>query len=185
VSAASVAASGPVGIILVVAVAENGVIGRDNAMPWRIKSDLKYFRSVTINKPVIMGRKTYASIGKPLPGRTNIVVTRNADFAAPGILVAPGIEQALSAARGDALRRGTNEIAVIGGTEIFAQTLASADRIALTRVHANPPGDTYMPPIDAKVWRETGRIPHEPGPGDDYGFTIVQYERAARHERAL
>ncbi len=90
-----------------------------------IKSDLKYFRSVTMNKPVVMGRKTYASIGKPLPGRTNIVVTRNPDFAEPGVLVAPGIEQALSAARGDALRRGTNEIAVIGGTEIFAQTLPS------------------------------------------------------------
>jgi len=166
-----------VGIVLVVAAAENGVIGRDNAMPWRIKSDLKYFRTVTINKPVIMGRKTYASIGKPLPGRTNIVVTRNSEFAAPGILVAPGIEQALSAGRGDALRRGTGEIAVIGGTEIFLQTMPVADRIVLTRVHANPQGDTYMPAIDLSVWRETGRVPHERGPDDDYGFTFVQYER--------
>jgi dihydrofolate reductase len=185
VSAAGAAAFGRVDIILVVAVAENGVIGRDNAMPWRIKSDLKYFRSVTMNKPVIMGRKTFASIGKPLPGRTNIVVTRNSEFTAPDVLVAPGIEQALSAARGDALRRGTNEIAVIGGTDIFAQTLAMADRIALTRVHANPPGDTYMPAIDPQVWRETERIAHQAGPDDDYGFTIMQYERAARHERAL
>lgn len=181
-SATAVSGSGPVdinhvGIVLVVAAAENGVIGRDNAMPWRIKSDLKYFRSVTINKPVIMGRKTYASIGKPLPGRTNIVVTRNSEFAAPGILVAPGIEQALSVARGDALRRGAGEIAVIGGTEIFLQTLPLADRIALTRVHANPQGDTYMPAIDAGVWRETGRVAHERGPDDDYGFTFVQYER--------
>ena len=101
-SGAGGSGSKPVGIILVVAAAENGVIGRDNAMPWRLKSDLKYFRSVTMNKPLIMGRKTYASIGKPLPGRTNIVVTRNSDFAAAGVLVAPGIEQALSAARGDA-----------------------------------------------------------------------------------
>ncbi len=167
-----------VSIVLVVAVAENGVIGRDNALPWRIKSDLKYFRSVTMNKPVVMGRKTYASIGRPLPGRTNIVVTRQNDFAEPGVLVAPGLEQALEAARGDALRRATYEIAVIGGTEIFAQTLPIADRIALTRVHASPPGDTFFPVLDASVWRETQRTPHERGPGDDYGFTIVQYERA-------
>jgi dihydrofolate reductase len=185
VSASGASTATPVGIVLVVAVAENDVIGRDNAMPWRIRSDLKYFRSVTMNKPVVMGRKTYASIGKPLPGRTNIVVTRQADFAEPGVVVAPGIEQALSAARGDALRRGSNEIAVIGGTEIFVQTLPLASRIALTRVHASPPGDTFLPPIDATVWRETGRTPHERGPGDDYGFTIVQYEREARHERAL
>ncbi len=175
----------PVGIILVVAVAENGVIGRDNALPWRIRSDLRYFRSVTMNKPVVMGRKTYESIGKPLPGRTNIVVTRQADFAEPGVLVAGGIEQALSAARGDALRRGSNEIAVIGGTEIFVQTLPLADRIALTLVHASPQGDTFFPQIDAAVWCETGRTPHERGTGDDYGFTIVQYQRSARHERAL
>jgi len=179
------ASANRVGILLVVAAAENGVIGRDNQLPWRIKSDLKYFRSVTMNKPLVMGRKTYASIGKPLPGRTNIVVTRQTDFAEPGVLVAPGIDQALSAARGDALRRGTNEIAVIGGTEIFTQTLPIADRIALTLVHASPPGDTYFPPIDASVWRETERTLHERGPGDDYGFTIVQYQHEARHERAL
>ncbi len=184
-SAAVRSAGTPVGIILVVAAAENGVIGRGNAMPWRIKSDLKFFRSITMNRPVVMGRKTYASIGKPLPGRTNIVVTRQRDFAEPGILVAGGIEPALDAARGDALRRGSNEIAVIGGTEIFVQTLPFADRIALTRVHASPEGDTFFPPIDDAVWRETGRTPHERGPGDDYGFTIVQYERSARHERAL
>ncbi len=176
----------PVGIVLVVAVAENGVIGRDNAMPWRIKSDLKYFRSVTINKPVIMGRKTYASIGKPLPGRTNIVVTRNSDFAAPGILVAPGIEQALSAARGDALRRGTNEIAVIGGTEIFAQTMAVADRIALTRVHANPPGDTYMPAIDAaRLARDRADTDTSQGPATIMALLLCNMSASARHERAL
>lgn len=184
-SAAGAAAANPVSIVLVVAVAENGVIGRDNQLPWKIRSDLKYFRSVTLNKPVVMGRKTYDSIGKPLPGRTNIVVTRRNDFAEPGVLVVQGLAQALEAARGDALRRGTNEIAVIGGTEIFAQTLPIADRIALTRVHASPSGNTYFPEIDASDWRETERTPHERGPGDDYGFTIVQYQREARHERAL
>ncbi len=179
------AARSPVPIILVVAVAENGVIGRDNQLPWRIRSDLKFFKSVTLNKPVVMGRKTYRSIGKPLPGRTNIVITRQQDFAAPGILVAPGIDQALSAARGDALRRGADAIAVIGGTEIFAQTLPLADRLILTLVHANPPGDTYFPPVDPAVWREAERLPQPKGPDDEYGFTIVNYERAARHERAL
>ncbi len=179
------AARSPVPIILVVAVAENGVIGRDNQLPWRIKSDLKFFKSVTLNKPVVMGRKTYRSIGKPLPGRTNIVITRQQDFAAPDILVASGIDQALSAARGDALRRGADAIAVIGGTEIFAQTLPLADRLILTLVHANPPGDTYFPPVDPAVWREAERLPQPKGPDDEYGFTIVNYERAARHERAL
>lgn len=164
-------------IILVVAVAENGVIGRDNALPWRIKSDLKFFRSVTMNKPVVMGRKTYVSIGKPLPGRTNIVVTRQPDFAAPGIVVAQGVDPALAAASGDALRRGADAIAVIGGTEIFEQTMPLADRIILTLVHAEPPGDTYFPAIDPAVWREAERLPQPKGPDDDYGFTIVRYER--------
>ncbi len=174
---AGVPASDRVAIVLVVAVAENGVIGRNNQLPWRIRSDLKYFRAITMNKPVVMGRKTYVSIGRPLPGRTNIVVTRQDDFTAPGVLVASGLDQAMAAARGDALRRGTNEIAVIGGTEIFHQTLPLADRLALTQVHANPEGDTYFPPVDPAVWRETSRTPQPQGADDDYGFTIVNYER--------
>jgi len=171
-------ASNPVAIVLVVAVAENGVIGRDNALPWRIKSDLKFFKSVTMDKPVVMGRKTYISIGKPLPGRTNIVVTRQPDFAAPGVIVAPGIDQALATARGDALRRGADSIAVIGGTEIFVQVMPRADRLILTLVHANPPGDTYFPAVDPAVWREAERLPQPKGPDDEFGFTIVNYERA-------
>jgi dihydrofolate reductase len=165
-------------IVLVVAVAENGVIGRDNQLPWRIKSDLKFFKSVTMGKPVVMGRKTYMSIGKPLPGRTNIVITRQGDFSAAGIVVAPGIEQALAAARGDALRRSADAIAVIGGTDIFRQTMPLADRLILTLVHAKPPGDTYFPAVDPAVWREAERLPQPKGPDDDYGFTIVNYERA-------
>lgn len=167
-----------IAIVLVVAVAENGVIGRDNKLPWRIKSDLKFFKSVTMDRPVVMGRKTYDSIGKPLPGRTNIVITRRPDFAVPGILVAPGVEPALAAARGDALRRGADTIAVIGGTEIFAQTLPLADRIILTLVHAKPVGDTYFPDLDPAVWREAERLPQPKGPDDEYGFTIVHYQRA-------
>lgn len=170
-------AARPIGVILVAAVAENGVIGRDNQMPWRIRSDLKYFRAVTMNKPVVMGRKTYLSIGKPLPGRTNIVVTRNSDFSAPGILAANSIDHALDAARGDALRRGADAIAVIGGTEIFEQIMPRAGRLALTLVHAKPKGDTYFPRIDPGAWREIERRPQAKGPGDDYGFTFVTYER--------
>jgi dihydrofolate reductase len=178
VSGNGAGASNGLDIILVVAVAENGVIGRDNTLPWRIRSDLKFFRKVTMNKPMVMGRKTWLSIGKPLPGRTNIVVTRQTDFSAPGILAAPGIDQALATARGDALRRSADAIAVIGGTEIFAQTMPVADRIILTLVHAKPPGDTYFPPIDPAVWREAERLPQPKGPEDEYGFTIVRYERA-------
>jgi dihydrofolate reductase len=178
VSGRDASASNRIPIILVVAVAENGVIGRDSALPWRIRSDLKFFRSVTMNKPVVMGRKTWPSVGRPLPGRTTIVVTRQPDFTAPGILVAPGLDQAMSAARGDALRRGADAIAVIGGTEIFAQTMPLADRIILTLVHAKPPGDTYFPKIDPAVWREADRRPQPRGPDDEYGFTVVVYERA-------
>lgn len=175
---AGAAAPKGIGITLVVAVAENGVIGRDNRLPWRIKSDLTFFKRVTMNKPVVMGRRTYGSIGRPLPGRTNIVVSRQHDFAAPGIVVAPGLDEALRSARGDALRRGADAIAVIGGTEIFAQTMDRADRIILTLVHAEPPGDTYFPAVDPAVWREAGRQPQPQGPEDEYGFTIVSLERA-------
>lgn len=170
-------AARPIAIVLVAAVAENGVIGRDNQLPWRIKSDLKYFRSVTMNKPIVMGRKTYLSIGKPLPGRTNIVVTRDRNFSAPGILVANSIDRALDIARDDALRRNADAIAVIGGTEIFEQVMPQADRLALTLVHANPKGDTYFPKIDKGAWREIERKSQPKGPEDDYGFTFVTYER--------
>src|SRR6202040_1162317 len=110
----------PLPLVLVAAVAENGVIGQGGGLPWRLKSDLRNFRAITMGKPVVMGRKTYLSIGKPLAGRTNIVVSRNRDFAAPGVIVAPGIEAALAAARGDALRRGADAIAVIGGADLYA-----------------------------------------------------------------
>lgn len=165
-------------IVLVVAVAENGVIGRDNAMPWRIKSDLQYFRSVTIGRPVVMGRKTFQSIGRPLPQRTNIVISRDPAFAAPGILATTNLARALDAARGDALRRNADSIAIIGGTEIFRQTLPFANRLVVTQVHAKPEGDTYLPEIDPTLWRETERRPQQKGPDDEYGFSFVTYERS-------
>src|SRR5205085_12058385 len=118
----------PIAIIFIVARAENGVIGRDNALPWRIKSDMQHFRALTMGKPVLMGRKTFASIGKPLPGRSNIVISRDPHFSASGIMVAPDVERALSVGRGEALRQGSGAIAVIGGAEIFAQTMPVATR---------------------------------------------------------
>src|SRR5580658_2434635 len=110
-------------ITLVAALAENGVIGRDNGLPWRLKSDMVHFRALTMGKPVVMGRKTFLSIGKPLPGRTAIVVSRDRDFAAPGILVAPNLDAAFTAALGDALRRGADAIVVAGGAGIYLQAL--------------------------------------------------------------
>jgi dihydrofolate reductase len=166
-------------ISLVVAVAENGVIGRGGTLPWRVPSDMRTFRRLTMGKPVIMGRKTYDSIGKPLEGRDNIVVTRNTGFDAPGIQRVGGIAEALDFARACAAARGVDEIMVIGGAEIFAGTLRLADRIYLTRIHARPDGDTTFPELDANVWREVSRGPLPPDPRDDAPATLHTYERAA------
>lgn len=164
-------------IVLVAAVAENGVIGRDNALPWRLKSDLRHFRALTIGKPVLMGRKTFLSIGKPLSARTNIVVSRSLAFAAPGIIVAHDLACALTVAHGDALRRGAGEIMVIGGADIFAALLPQAHRLEITRVHARPQGDAAFPAIDTTVWREASRTDHAPGADDDAAFTVLTYQR--------
>jgi dihydrofolate reductase len=167
-------------LVFVVAVAENGVIGRDNGLPWRLKSDMQHFRRQTLGRPVLMGRKTYLSIGKPLKGRSNIVVSREPRFSAPGILVAPSLDNALALARGDALRRGADAIAVIGGADIFAQLMPRADRIEYTLVHARPEGDTLFPPLDPQVWREVGRAEHPAGPADSAGYDFIAYQRIAR-----
>ena len=164
-------------ILIVAAIAENGVIGRGNALPWRVRSDLKHFRALTLDKPVIIGRKTFLSIGKPLGGRTTIVVSRNPNFAAAGIVVAPSLDAALAAARGDALRRGANTIVVAGGAEIYAQAMAFAARLAITRIHKNAEGDARFPSIDPKVWRETACEEHAPAAEDEAAFAFVNYER--------
>jgi dihydrofolate reductase len=170
--------SRPLRVVLVVAVAENGVIGRNGALPWRSKSDMVQFRNITIGKPVVMGRKTWTSLPrKPLPGRTNIVVSRDAEFAAAGALVATTIEVALDAARADALRRGVDDIMVIGGSEIFAATLPLADRIELTRVHLKVTGDVVFPPLDAGTWQEVARRDCDAGPEDEANFSILTYQR--------
>jgi len=177
VNAAGAGSNRRIETILVAAVAENGVIGRDNALPWRLKSDLQYFKRMTMNKPLVMGRKTYRSIGKPLPGRTNIVVTRDPDFSAPGVIAALTLERAMAVAHGDALRRRADAIAVIGGTDIFEQTIARADRLVLTRVHMSPKGESRFPEIDPKAWHEIERSEQPKGPDDDCGFTNLTYIR--------
>ena len=173
----SVAKPPGVAIVLVAAVAENGVIGRDNALPFRQSSDLKRFKALTIGKPVLMGRKTFVSIGKPLPGRTNIVVSRDPGFNPEGVIVVRDLEQALRVACDDAERRGVSEIAAIGGTDIFTQLLPLADRLEITHVHARPEGDTYFPAIDATQWRSVARSDHPAGPQDEAGFSYVTYAR--------
>ena len=174
-----------IALVLVVAVADNGVIGDGGRLPWRLKSEMAHFRKVTMGKPVVMGRKTFLSIGSPLKGRTNIVVSRDPAFAAPGILVAPNVEAALSAARGDALRRGAGEIAVIGGADIYRQTFARADRMAVTRVHLQPAGDTKFPDIDPRLWREIDRTEHRAGTDDEASFTVLTYVRETDAEAAV
>jgi dihydrofolate reductase len=165
------------GLVLVAAIAENGVIGRDGGLPWRLRSDLKHFRDLTLGHPVVMGRKTHDAIGKPLSGRTNIVVTRDSAFAAPGVVAAPSLDAALAVARGDAWRRGVAEIMVIGGADIYGQTIGRAARLEVTRVHARPEGESLFPQIDPAHWRESRRREHPAGPGDDVAFTTLIYER--------
>jgi dihydrofolate reductase len=167
-----------IAIVLLAAVADNGVIGRDNGLPFRQSSDLKRFKSMTMGKPVLMGRKTYLSIGKPLVGRTNIVVSRDPGFAPKGVVVARNLDAALTAARHAAQESNADEIVVIGGTGIFEQCMPLADRMEITHVHSEPEGDTFFPPIDATQWRAVARSDHPAGPRDDAAFSYISYARA-------
>src|SRR6201998_4455865 len=152
-------------ITIVAALAENGVIGRDNGLPGRLKSDMVHFRAITMGKPLVMGRKTYLSIGRPLPGRTTIVVSRDRAFAAPGVVVAPSLDAALAVAHGDALRRGAESIMVAGGAELYAQTLPLAEQLDITYVHRAADGDVYFPVIDRRIWQEAARQEHAAAAG--------------------
>ncbi|WP_375762264.1 dihydrofolate reductase [Bradyrhizobium sp. B025] len=167
-------------IVFVVAVAENGVIGAGNAIPWRQKSDMARFKALTIGKPVIMGRKTFESLPRPLPGRTNIVITRDPAYRAAGAVVTTSAVDAEAIARGDALRRSVTEIAVIGGADIYRQWFGRADRLEITEVHARPDGDTHFG-IDKAEWEETARIRHPAGPNDSADYSYVTYRRRPRH----
>ena len=160
-------------LALIVAMAENRVIGRDNRLPWKLSADLRHFKALTMGKPVIMGRNTHESIGKPLPGRSNIVLTRDRRYRAPGCQVVHSLEQALQAAAGHP------EVMVIGGAELYRQTLQRAERLYLTLVKAEPAGDARFPELDASQWRELQRESHRADDSNEYDYDFVVLERAS------
>jgi dihydrofolate reductase len=164
-------------IALVVAVAENGAIGWGGDLPWRLSSDLKQFRKLTLGKPVIMGRRTFDSLGRVLDQRVNIVLTRDPEYDVPAVVVARNFEDALTRARKAADEAGVDEIMVIGGGDVFREALPLAGRIYLTLVHAQPQADTWFPAFDASLWHEVLREAHEPGSKDDHPFSFVVLER--------
>ena len=164
-------------LVLVAAVAENGVIGRDGDLPWRLPGDLRHFKAVTLGKPVLMGRRTFQSIGRPLPGRPNIVLTRDPAFRADGVHVANDLATALPLAEQEAARVDADEIAVIGGANLYAQTLPRASRIYLTEVHASPEGTVRFPRFVRDDWRETSRDGPHQGAIDAYAYSFVVLDR--------
>jgi dihydrofolate reductase len=172
-----------VAVSIIAAVAANGVIGNGNTIPWRLPSDFAHFRRMTVGKPLIMGRKTFESIGRPLPGRTNIVVTRQEDYRPAGVVVVASLEEALERAQEIAQADRANEVMIGGGAEIYAQALPIADRLYITHVGANPDGDAYFPPVDLQQWRESGVINVPPNPNDSAAFRIKVYRRAPNSRR--
>ena len=160
-------------IVLVVARADNGMIGREGALPWRLPADLRRFKAMTVGKPVLMGRKTFESIGKPLPGRHNIVLTRDADWTAEGVSVVPNLAEAIACAGLDPRARA-DAVMIIGGAEIYAQALPLAERVELTEVHVEAEGDTLLPGFDPLVWREISRVRHTAeGEAPAYSFVTL------------
>lgn len=157
-------------IALVVAVARNGVIGRDNGLPWRLSSDLKRFKEVTIGKPLIVGRRNHEAIGRPLPGRETIVLTRDRSFRDDGVHVAHDVADAVGLAEAIAEEMGADEIICAGGGEIYRLLMPKASRLRLTEVEAEPDGDVFFPEYDETHWREVFREDHPKGPRDDHAF---------------
>lgn len=167
----------PLAISFVVAIAQNGIIGHEGDLPWKLSSDLKRFKALTLGKPVVMGRKTYQSIGKPLPGRENIVITRDRSFRAEGVHVVGSVEEALELGERLARRDGGHEVVVIGGGQIYAQTLDRATVLHVTHVESELEGDTRFPRIDPDIW-QSGDEEHIPvGPKDIYPTRFVSYRR--------
>ena len=161
---------------LIVAVSRNGVIGLNNQLPWHLPEDLKYFKSVTTGKPIVMGRKTYDSIGRPLPGRTNIVITRDASWSAPGVEVAQTLETALELGATACDAAGAEEIMVIGGEQIYRMTLPVADRLYLTQVDAEVEGDAYFPEVDSACWTQVDEL--LPEKTDTHPYRFLTLDRA-------
>ncbi|MCR8922196.1 dihydrofolate reductase [Dasania sp. GY-MA-18] len=164
-------------ISMIVAVAENGVIGRNNQLPWYLPEDLKYFKRVTMAKPIVMGRKTFESIGRPLPGRSNIVVTRNTHFSAEGVKVVGSIDEAIKLADDIAVIDGAKELMIIGGAQLYADILPKVDRLYLTEVHAVVEGDAFFPEIDREMWREVAREKYLASGPNTYDYSFVVLDR--------
>jgi dihydrofolate reductase len=158
-------------VSLIVAMARNRVIGANNTLPWHLPADLKHFKALTMGHHIVMGRRTYESIGKPLPGRTSVVVTRNATYSVLGVVVVNSLEAAISACGND------EEIFVIGGAELYRQAIDLADRIYLTEIDADISGDAHFTEFDNKMWRETGRVSHAPDEKNRYSYHFVVYDR--------
>lgn len=156
---------------IIVAMAKNRVIGANNTLPWHLPADLKHFKSLTMGHHIIMGRKTYESIGKPLPGRTSVVVTRNTGYSLPGVIVVNSLPAAIKACGND------DEIFVIGGAELYRQAIDLADRIYLTEIEADIAGDAHFTEFDSKMWRETGRESHSPDEKNLHPYHFVSYCR--------
>lgn len=164
-------------LALIVAVAANGVIGKENKMPWHLPNDLKYFKQVTMGKPVIMGRKTYDSIGRPLPGRANIVITRQTDWQPEGVEVVHSLEEGIASGERLSLRAGGEEVIVMGGAQIYDAALAKAQRLYLTQIHAEFDGDALFPEISSGEWKEVGREKHCADPANPYDHTFIVLDR--------
>jgi dihydrofolate reductase len=158
---------------LIVAMADNGVIGREGRLPWHLSADLKRFKHLTMGHAIVMGRRTYESIGRPLPGRRSIVVSRNAAFRPAGVEVADSLDKALRLAAGD------DEIFVIGGASLYREALARAERLYVTRVHAAVPGDTFFPPFDPADWRLEEQTVTQQDAASQLGYSFERYARAA------
>lgn len=166
-------------ISLIAAIAQNGIIGRENELPWRIKSELQYFKRTTKGKPIVMGRKSFESLGKPLLDRTNIIISRNADYHVDGCVTVTSLDDGLGKAREVAARDGVDEIFIGGGAEIYRQTLPLADRLYLTEIHLQPEGDTTFPAFDRAAWREVKREFHAAKDGETADYTITVLERVS------
>jgi dihydrofolate reductase len=169
--------SGAPRLVLVAAVADNGVIGRDGELPWWLPGDLRHFKALTLGKPVLMGRRTFGSIGRPLPGRSNIVLTRDPGFWADGVHVVPSLDEGLKVARKEAERMNADEIAVIGGSALYAATLPHAQRMYLTEVHASPEGNTKFPPFVRSEWHEVSREGPLQNARELYSYSFVTLDR--------
>lgn len=165
-------------LALIAAYAQNRVVGIDNKLPWHLPEDLKYFKRITTGKAIIMGRKTYESIGRPLPNRTNIVITRNPDFSAPGVEVVASLDAAVELAEGVNEINGIEETMVIGGAQIYAEALPKADRLYITHVHAEVHGDAYFPEVDLTQWQAIAKEDYAADDHNPFNYSFVVYDPA-------